>query len=53
MVKKNKKTSVDEYNMHLMVDFTAMQLKLCYESLVMYPEIQKKIVKLISELSKV
>lgn len=37
-------------NIENMVDFTAVQLKLCYEKLVMYPEIQEDIKKLIDKL---
>ncbi len=40
-------------DLHLMIDFTAMQLKLCYDRLVNYPQIQEEIVELIKKLAKI
>lgn len=35
------------------VDFTAVQLQLCYDKLVMYPEVQEDIKKLIAKLKAI
>lgn len=40
-------------SVHLMVDFTVMQLKLCHDRLALHPELQEEIKTLITKLLKV
>lgn len=55
-VKKGKpRVSIMEEadNVHLLVDFTATQLKICYDKLTLYPAVQEDIAKLIIKLANI
>jgi len=53
MVTKKVKQVQESNDIHVMVDFTAITLKLCYDKLALYPEIQNDISELIKKLAQI